>query len=217
MARRETALRSKGTDMYSTLTLRRNRLIVVALIAAACIPLTRARGAVGRQNFFVDGEQQFVNRAWDLNQMQILLGKNVERQAASADVKAFAERMVAYHTVFNDQLKTFARQYRGSVPSQLGPDALRVLDRLASLRGPDFDREYMRVMIDGLTQALALFDKQSNEVAQTPLDNWAGTVVPKLERQLQVAQRIGRDVGVPSGSDDAVTAGHKEPASEGGR
>jgi putative membrane protein len=199
--------------MHSTLTLRRLLLIVMALVAAACIPSLRARGAVGRENFFVDGEQQFVNRAWNLNQMQILLGKNVERQAASADVKAFGERMVAYHTVFNDDLRTFARQYRGSVPSQLD----RVLDRLAGLSGPDFDREYMRAMIDALTQARALFDKQSNDVAQTPLDNWAGTVVPKLQQQLQVAQRIGRDVGAPSGSDDAVTASHKEPASAGGR
>jgi len=186
---------------------------VAALVAAAFVPARPAHGAVGRENFLSDGEQQFVNQAWGLSSAQISLGGDVEHQAANSDVKAFGERMVAYHTVFNGQLKVLADQYRGSVPDQLDAGGQRALDRLSGLKGAEFDREYMRAAIDALTQSVALFERQSKDVAETPLDNWAGGVVPELRRELQVAERIGRDLGMPSSPDDgAIAASHQEPA-----
>ena len=97
------------------------------------------------------------------------------------------------------------------MPDQLGTEARQVADRLAGLSGADFDRAYMRATIDALTQSISLFVRQANDVAQTPLDNWAGGVVPELRRELQAAQQLAREVGVP---DDgaAITASHNEPA-----
>jgi putative membrane protein len=188
---------------------------VAFLTMAALMSVGPARGAIGRANFLSDGEQQFVNRAWGLDMARIAAGRLVTDHANSPQVRAFGEQIVAYHTVMSDQLKSLADQYRGSVPGSLDAASRRDVDRLSGLSGAEFDRQYMRASIDMLNRSIDLFAAQSMDVAQTPLDHWAGRAVPELQRELLAAERIGREVGVPDdagGDGSAITAGHKEPA-----
>jgi len=78
--------------MYITFT-RGSLLFLTILLAATCIVARAALGAIGRENVLSGQEQRFVNQAWNLNETQIALGRLAERQAASAEVKAFSERM----------------------------------------------------------------------------------------------------------------------------
>jgi putative membrane protein len=94
------------------------------------------------------GDKRFIQDMLADGDAEIAAGKYAVEHARSRQVKRFAEMMVADHTKAADQLKQIAATYA----IEPDPDKANVkqdlMDRLSKQKGADFDREYMKAMID---------------------------------------------------------------------
>jgi hypothetical protein len=53
----------------------------------------------------------------------------------------------------------------------------------------------MGAMIEGHRHAIAAFESESAEQAQTAVDKWAGHTVATLQEHLRMAESTGKEVG----------------------
>jgi putative membrane protein len=165
---------------------------------------------------------QFVQQAAIGGMAEVQLGQLTEKRAASAKVKQFARMMVRDHTKSNNELKQAAAAQNVTLPTQLDDKHREVMQRLQQLNGAEFDREYMRVMVDGHMEMRDLLDdraerpggasagNRSTGAAGTSgttrsgttatagsanrVDQWASKTLPAVEHHLMEAQELSASV-----------------------
>jgi putative membrane protein len=94
---------------------------------------------------------------------EIALSKLAEQKASYPDVKAFAHTMVKEHTMLSDNMKPFAQQFGLNPPVAMDSDHQKEFDKLKSLSGKAFDKEYMDAMDKDHHEAFDLFTKETDK------------------------------------------------------
>jgi putative membrane protein len=108
-----------------------------------------------------EDDKQFLFMAAQSDMNEIKLSQLAESKASKPQVKAFARKMVADHTKLEVKMKPLATAWGLTPPSGLDSDHQAVYDKLKSLSGPDFDKEYMNAMADDHHKALDAFTKEA--------------------------------------------------------
>jgi putative membrane protein len=88
----------------------------------------------------------FIQRASQSDFNEIKLSQLAEDKASMPDVKEFATRMVTDHTTLEQQMKPFADQLGVQPATSLDSEHQALYDKLSSLSGKDFDKEYIGAM-----------------------------------------------------------------------
>jgi putative membrane protein len=93
-------------------------------------------------------DKNFVETMMMANMAEIQLGQMGSQKATSPEVKSFAQMMVTDHTQANQELMPLAQQLGVQQPTSLDAKHKAVADRLSKLQGAEFDRQYMKAMVD---------------------------------------------------------------------
>jgi putative membrane protein len=80
------------------------------------------------------------------------------------------------------------------------------LKKLSNLSGSEFDREFMRVMVDDHKKHVEEFRKQAKDARDPDVKLFASQTLPTLEAHLTQAQRLA-----PERSDTRGTSGTQAP------
>src|SRR5437763_14898448 len=102
-------------------------------------------------------QQEFLAKAIATDMAEIKLGELALKQASNDDVKRFARKMVDDHSKHRDMLLERARVHKLAVVEGLDKEHQEKKDRLSKLEGKDFDREYMKCMVEGHEKALKMY------------------------------------------------------------
>lgn len=135
-------------------------------------------------------QQRFVEKAATTDIEEIRLGEMAQQKAQSADVKSFGQMMVTDHTASSEKLKTIAQNLNVTVPSDLTPKQQEKVDKLNGLSGAEFDREYMKLMVEGHQKAVELYEQASEGNLPDELKQFATDTLPTLEMHLERAREI---------------------------
>ena len=133
-------------------------------------------------------DRTFVMKAAQGGLMEVEAGKVAQSKAQNAEVKQYAQRMVADHSKANDELMALAKSKNVDVPSALDKSHQAHLDKLNKASGAAFDREYMKHMVDDHRKTVADFEKQSKNGKDADLKKWADSKLPTLREHLKLAQ-----------------------------
>lgn len=149
-------------------------------------------GEVNRTNVS-RSDMNFVSDMLADGNAEVELAKMAEQKAASPAVKRFAEMMVTDHTKAGDQLKQIAASYNIQPDTTKDNDKHKdAMDKLSKLRGADFDREYMKTMVDDHKDAVG--DLESRVDSNAPVKD-------------RLANKPDKDTNVkPESSDNHVDA-----------
>jgi putative membrane protein len=124
------------------------------------------RNSATTQKASQDEQKTFAENMFMTNMAEVQLGKMGVQQAASPEVKSFAQMMVTEHTKANEELKPIAQQLGVQAPAQLDEKHQAIADRLSKLQGAEFDKEFMKVMVqahqEATTQIAPLAGHQSS-------------------------------------------------------
>jgi putative membrane protein len=113
------------------------------------------------------------------------------KQASSAKVKSFAQRMVADHTKADDELKSLKMGDKGyPIAHDPLPESEKRIDALSRLHGADFDREYAKLMVADHEKAVAIFEVEIEKGSNDQLKAFAKKTLPTLKDHLKQAKTL---------------------------
>lgn len=135
-------------------------------------------------------DEKFVLQAAAGGMMEVELGHLAMERAASAEIKAFGQRMITDHGRANQQLMQIAGSKGMTLSRELPADMQRERDRLARLSGAEFDRMYMQHMVKGHSRDVAEFEKQAEQGTDPAVRSFAQQTLPILREHLTLAESL---------------------------
>ena len=154
------------------------------LFAAALMPLS-ARA---------DSPREFLNQALQGDNSEIMLGNLAADRARDPAVRDFGRTLVSDHSKARGEVLDAGRRYGIRPTREMAPEAREERDRLMGLRGRDFDREFIRYMIDDHRKDIGDFRDEARE-HHGSVSDLAGRQLPTLREHLRIAMSLDRDHG----------------------
>ena len=121
---------------------------------------------------------------------EVALSNAALQRAQSDQVKQFAQQMITDHTVTNQELTRTASTKSVTLPTSLSEKQQRDLDKLNTRSGADFDREYMKSMVQDHQRMIKLFQREADRGSDADAKAFASKALPTLQSHLTMAQSI---------------------------
>lgn len=141
------------------------------------------------------GDRNFVKDMAADGQAEVALGEMAQQKATNPDVKAFAEMMVRDHSRAGQELKSIAAKYNIELNTELDDHGKDLRERLAKKSGADFDRDYMKAMVDDHEQAVDDAKDKAEHSDNAEIKQWASKTLPTLQQHLERAKQINEALG----------------------
>ena len=159
---------------------------------------------------FATADPQFMKEAAQDAMAKIHLAYLALQNAQNEQVKAFARQILADYSKAQGGLFNIANRQAVVLPSTLDSKNLDAFEALSQLQGAEFDKAYMKAMVNGDQTATSRFKQEA-----TRGDGWAGHTLPTLESNLKEAQKVALAVGVRSAvSEEHSTSSASKPGNE---
>jgi len=137
---------------------------------------------------FEDGA--FVKTAARSGMLETGLSKVAAKAAQRAEVKAFAETVVADHAKMKEELKKAAAAAGIVLPEMMGEENQKTLDRFAKYTGKDFDRDFATEMIARHEKDVALFTEATKAAKHPAVKDFATKALPTVRAHLDAARKL---------------------------
>src|SRR5262245_19721931 len=173
------------------------QLLIFGLIITLPISLVVAADKSSSSNLS-RGDQNFVKEAAAGGMMEVELGKIAADKATNDQVKAFGRQMQEDHGKAGEDLKTVAASKGVQIPTALEGKQKKTVDRLSKLSGPEFDRQYIRAMIEDHKEDLKVFQREADKAKDPDIKQFADKYVPMIKNHLEMAQTTGEQLKVAS-------------------
>jgi putative membrane protein len=158
------------------------------------------------------GDRDFVEDMAIGGMAEVELGQMAMERGASPEVKRFGDMMVKDHSKAGDELKQVAIQHSVPMPAGLDQKHQDLKTTLSNLRGAEFDREYMKAMVDGHEDVVDRLQTRADEdrfgddkgevkaersdnPLEGALNQWAAKALPTVRHHLDEAKRINDGLG----------------------
>ena len=186
--------------------------VATLIVVAGCSKAERADSKVPEQPAVgtggaganVKGDGEFVRDVAIKNLSEIELSRMALQRATRPDIKSFAQQVIDDHEAANSKLKGALSGYPADWPTQLDDKGRKTADELAKEQGTDFDREYVKAMVEGHQNLAA---KLESRLDVQSLSDWKTAAAGRTQTPaLPDPKTEMRDVSVrPARSDNAVT------------
>jgi putative membrane protein len=114
-------------------------------------------------------------------------------QKSDAATKTFANQMVTDHTKTSAELKAAVQgDSNAPFPTALDSSHQSKLDKLKSLNGAEFTKNYHDVQASAHKDAVSLFERYAKGGDNAKLKSWASTTLPALKHHLEMAQGLDK-------------------------
>lgn len=147
-----------------------------------------AQGAASGVPALANADRKFVVEAAQGGLAEVAMGQMAQQRGSHAQVKAFGQRMAQDHSKANDDLKRVAVAKGVQLPATMGSAHQHYADRLGKLSGAEFDRAYMKHMIDDHKKDVSDFEKAAKTAKDTDVKDFATRTLPTLHSHQQLAQ-----------------------------
>jgi putative membrane protein len=130
-------------------------------------------------------DRSFIEKADVAGREEVEISQIAAERASNPDVKKFAQMMVDDHTRANEELASIATACGVKLK-----DKPKNEDKWSRKDAKDFDRDYMKKMVDDHKKVIDLFSKESKDGADEQLVEFARKTLPKLQHHLDEAARL---------------------------
>jgi putative membrane protein len=137
-----------------------------------------------------ESDSKFAVEAASGGMMEVQLGELAQQKAHSQRVKEFGAMMVRDHTKANDELKSLAGMKNITLPPAPGEDHMDHIKKLSKKTGKEFDKDYIKMMVDDHKSDIDAFEKISKDGKDSDLKGFASKTLPTLQKHLDSAKAI---------------------------
>jgi putative membrane protein len=152
----------------------------------------------------VKSDSDFVHDVAIKTMAEIELSRMALDKATSLDIKSFAQTMIDDHGAAADKLKSVVSGHPIEWPAQLDEKHRKTADELGKKQGGDFEREYVKAMVDGHQDLAA---KLESRLDVQSLADWKTAAAGRTQNKALPEPNVAmRDVEVrPDKSGNEIT------------
>lgn len=162
------------------MTVKKNFCAALFGAAAIVCVATAANAAKSSSDFLTD--------AMKIDNAEIKVGKLAEAKGGTADVRNFGQMLVTDHTQAKQDASNAATALGVTPTDEATPADEAEYNKLNTLSGAAFDREFAKAMVSGHKKAIAEFQAQAKGSDKTA--TLAQQELPTLKKHLQTAQSL---------------------------
>ena len=152
-------------------------------------------GLTGGEKIVLPLDSDFMVKAASCNNAEIQIGKLASSRSDSPNVKDFAARLVEDHQSAYDRLAELFKNRKIGVAAGLEKPTKDELSRLGGLRGTEFDRAFLKHMIDEHKKAISVFENQIKKGKEQEVTDYAKRTLPELQKHLKRAEELAKTEG----------------------
>ncbi|MGO8696109.1 MAG: DUF4142 domain-containing protein [Limisphaerales bacterium] len=140
--------------------------------------------------------KEFLKDAAQVDQKEIALAGVAESRSQNSTVKELARMLRMDHQQNYAQVQALAQAH--GVTLEAAPDWMnqREIDHLQKVKEADFDQDYTKMMLKGHVKAIKLFEKDSADIQEQDIKQYALNTLPALRKHLRHSEDAARAVGV---------------------
>ena len=136
-----------------------------------------------------DDISEFLLKASSGGLMEVQLGEVADQNSKSLGVKNFGRMMIKDHSKLNSEIRALAMAKEIELPGALSEDHQKHVNQLTTLRGPEFDEKYMRMMVRDHEEDVTHMEKAA--ISNDPeISAFAIKALPVLRKHLEAAKKI---------------------------
>jgi putative membrane protein len=149
-----------------------------------------------------DGDVKLMAHLHHVNQMEVDMGKLAQKSGTAA-IKSYAETLVNDHQSNDKDLTAFAKAHRvAMIPAdkpetdadrQDAKEMTTQTAHLKTLKGADFDKEFLNMMVAGHDKELAKIDVAIGAASDSDLQTLLKTTKPVLQRHSDQAHDLQKN------------------------
>jgi len=162
--------------------------------ATVAEPSAATPGTVGNQRSGrVDraATQRFINQAAEADLAEIAGAHYAIGHSQIPEVKAFAQKMIADHTMANDQLTMIAMRHGYGIPRAPSQEDEASLRRLEQTRGQRFNTDYSQAEQSDHREVISQFRRAAQDPGIEPqVRQFAQQTLPILQDHLHMANQL---------------------------
>lgn len=137
----------------------------------------------------------FLVEAADGGMMEVLAGELAKQKAVNQRVKNFGDMMVKDHSKANDELKSLATSEKITIPAAVSDNTQKMIDKLNEKTGTDFDKAYIKMMVDDHIEDVRKFELAATDVNNnTAVKKFINKTLPVLRIHLDSAKAIQQSI-----------------------
>ena len=168
----------------------KNTLTIIYGISMALAFSGPAWGADGeRSGQIPNPDKKFIEDAAAGGKAEVQMGQLGEQKATDPAVRDFATKMTEDHQKANEQLTRLLAD-KGITEPESTAETTHMSDQLQNESGADFDRAYMKDMVEDHKKDIASFKNEAAHGQDPEIRAWAAENVPVMEEHLQMAEKI---------------------------
>ncbi len=176
----------------------RNRLfraigcVLLALLGLSCGNRDRSVQAAqeNRPPSATPAEQDFMRKTTEIYLSDIDMARLALQKSGNSDVRDFANMIQSDQTSALEDLSDLMTDKGVSQPKIASADARQDANRMSALTGPEFDREFINMMVADNQKAADMFRDQIGIAMDADVKRYAEDLLPKIEMHLEKAQRL---------------------------
>ena len=163
---------------------------------------TAGSGSAGSANATnARADQEFVQEQLAMGEAEIALGQLAQQRGTHPEVKRFGEMMVRDHRMAGQELKeAMAAANTSQTGAAAGTESARntdahrdhqnALEELREVKGNEFDRKYIDLMVKDHEEGVRDVEKQAETATNPQVRQWAAKTLPKMQQHLERAKVI---------------------------
>lgn len=164
--------------------------LAAALLAPAAGALGQAATETPAAPMPVTDPQEFADMAASSNMFEIQSSELALETSENEEVIAFAEQMVADHTMAGENMMAAAQEDGVTPADAMNEQHQAQYDELAAADAAAFDQDYIQAQVTAHEEAVALFEGFSTEGEESALRDFATETLPTLQMHLEHIQTM---------------------------
>ncbi len=137
-------------------------------------------------------DADFAVKAADGGMAEVAMGKLAQQKGMSQTVKDFGAKMVTDHTEANNKMMALAKQKNITLPAAVSNDEQKKMDDMSKKTGKDFDKAYVKEMVDDHDKDVKMFEDESKNGKDADVKAFAATTLPTLKMHQTMIKAIDK-------------------------
>ncbi len=121
---------------------------------------------------------------------EVEMAKQAQANGGSQEVKDFGKMLETDHSQANATLMGIANEENIMLPTSMTDEQANHLKDMGAMKGADFDKHFIDMMIDGHTKSIERFKDAAANNANAKVKDFASKTLPTLQKHLDKAKSI---------------------------